>query len=40
MDLDEIKGLLAQPPTIVDGRNIFDPEDMKKKGITYYGIGI
>jgi len=40
MDLKRIKGLLAQPSIIVDGRNIFDPEDMKRLGITYYGIGI
>lgn len=40
MDLERIKTLLAQPPVIVDGRNIFEPGDMKKLGITYYGIGI
>lgn len=27
-------------PTIFDGRNIYDPERVKREGITYYGIGL
>jgi len=26
-------------PVIIDGRNLFDPADIKKKGFNYYGIG-
>ncbi|MEA3506812.1 MAG: UDP-glucose/GDP-mannose dehydrogenase family protein [Elusimicrobiota bacterium] len=39
MDLKKIKGLLADPPIIVDGRNIFDPGTMKELGIKYTSIG-
>lgn len=34
----EIKNLLSDP-LIIDGRNIYNPEQMKELGITYYGIG-
>jgi len=30
---------LMHEKTIFDGRNIYDPEEMKKKGFCYYGIG-
>ena len=26
-------------PVIIDGRNLYNPEQMKELGITYYGIG-
>jgi len=26
-------------PVIIDGRNLFEPEEMARKGISYYGIG-
>ena len=26
-------------PIIIDGRNIYQPKDMKKKGFEYYSIG-
>ena len=26
-------------PVIVDGRNIWDPEELRGLGFTYYGIG-
>ncbi|AEW44487.1 UDP-glucose 6-dehydrogenase [Serratia symbiotica str. 'Cinara cedri'] len=37
-DFDIIKGTLKQP-VIFDGRNLFDPEYLKKIGFTYYAIG-
>ena len=38
LDMKKIKGLMKNP-AIVDGRNIYDPEKMKKLGFTYTGIG-
>ncbi len=38
-DFDEISKRLKQK-TLFDGRNIFDPQDMKKIGYSYYCIGI
>ena len=38
MDLKRIKLLLRQP-IIIDGRNIYDPQEMTKLGFTYYGTG-
>jgi len=37
-DFDAIKSKLNDP-VIVDGRNLYSPEQMAKKGITYYAIG-
>lgn len=37
-DFEMIKSRL-QDPVIVDGRNLYSPEQMEKKGITYYAIG-
>lgn len=37
-DFELIKQNLADP-VIVDGRNLYQPEHMAKKGITYYAIG-
>ena len=37
-DFEQIKELL-DAPVIFDGRNMYDPERMKKKGFTYYAIG-
>ncbi len=39
MDIDRVKKLLDSPPTVVDGRNLFEPEVMKDKGIRYSGVG-
>ncbi len=39
MDIEKIKKELVSPPTIVDGRNIFEPGEMKKLGINYTGVG-
>ena len=30
---------LMQTPLVYDGRNIYDPEDMKVSGVEYYSIG-
>ena len=38
LDLDRAKELLAHP-IVVDGRNLFDPAEMKAKGFVYYGTG-
>jgi UDPglucose 6-dehydrogenase len=38
MDLKKVKNLLKSP-IIIDGRNIFNPEKMKKLGFNYYSIG-
>jgi len=38
IDLKRIKLLLRQP-IIIDGRNIYDPQEMRKLGITYCGTG-
>jgi len=38
LDLSKIKKLLKRP-FIIDGRNIYEPERMKKIGFTYAGIG-
>jgi UDPglucose 6-dehydrogenase len=38
LDLKKIKKLLRQP-VIIDGRNLFDPQQMKKAGFVYKCIG-
>ena len=38
LDLEKVKGLLTSP-VIFDGRNIYDPEMMKKMGFKYRGMG-
>jgi UDPglucose 6-dehydrogenase len=37
-DFERIKNLLKQP-IIFDGRNIYEPVDLRKLGFTYYSIG-
>lgn len=37
-DMNAVKSLLKNP-VIIDGRNIYDPDEMKKLGFTYIGIG-
>ncbi len=34
----DFKGIMKEP-VILDGRRTYDPENLKKEGITYYGIG-
>lgn len=38
LDLQRIKKLLKRP-LIIDGRNIYDPAEMKKHGFIYAGVG-
>jgi UDPglucose 6-dehydrogenase len=38
LDLEKVKGLL-ETPVVFDGRNIYDPEMMKKLGYKYRGMG-
>jgi len=38
IDLNKVKKKMANP-TIFDGRNIYDPSDLKKMGFKYYSIG-
>lgn len=38
LDLRKVKELLNQP-VIIDGRNMFDPDEMKQLGFTYQGVG-
>jgi len=37
-DFDFIKATLKEP-VIFDGRNIYDPKNLERQGITYFGIG-
>ena len=37
-DFDHIKSQLSQP-AIFDGRNLYNPELMKRFGFKYYGVG-
>jgi len=37
-DFSAIKLALKQP-LIFDGRNLYDPEQLKSQGFTYYSIG-
>jgi len=38
LDLKKVKGLMANP-IIVDGRNIFKPEEVRGLGFEYYSVG-
>jgi UDPglucose 6-dehydrogenase len=38
LDLERIHALMARP-VILDGRNIYDPDTMKKTGFQYRGVG-
>jgi UDPglucose 6-dehydrogenase len=37
-DFDAIKSRLRQP-VVIDGRNLYDPLDMRRRGIEYFAIG-
>ena len=38
LDLDRVKGLMRRP-LVVDGRNVFDPNQMAAKGFSYRSVG-
>lgn len=38
LDLPRLKGILSQP-IVVDGRNVFDPDEMSAAGFTYISTG-
>jgi UDPglucose 6-dehydrogenase len=38
LDLERVRDCMRKP-TILDGRNIYDPETMKGLGFTYRGLG-
>ena len=38
LDLKKLKDIMKNP-LIIDGRNIYDPEKMKKEGFAYVSIG-
>ncbi len=38
LDLDRLRGFMANP-ILIDGRNMFRPEDVRAKGFEYYSIG-
>lgn len=38
LDLEKVKSLMKSP-TIIDGRNIFDPEKARSLGFNYIGVG-
>jgi UDPglucose 6-dehydrogenase len=37
-DFEKMRKLMRSP-VIFDGRNLFEPEQMKQSGFTYYSIG-
>ena len=38
LDLDKVKDLMANP-ILIDGRNLFDPEEVRGLGFEYYSVG-
>jgi len=38
LDLERVKGMM-KTPVLLDGRNIYDPDDMRNMGFTYKGVG-
>jgi nucleotide sugar dehydrogenase len=39
LDLKKVKKLMKPNPVFVDGRRVFDPEELKKLGFIYKGVG-
>jgi UDP-N-acetyl-D-mannosaminuronic acid dehydrogenase len=40
LNLQEIKSLMNEKPSIVDGRRIINPDEARKEGFLYYGLGL
>ena len=38
LDFERVRKLM-RTPIIMDGRNLWDPEQMRRLGFTYYGVG-
>jgi UDPglucose 6-dehydrogenase len=38
IDLEKVKTMMKSP-NIIDGRNIYDPQEAKKLGFSYVGVG-
>jgi UDPglucose 6-dehydrogenase len=38
LDLDRVKGAMKSP-TVIDLRNIYRPDDMRKRGFSYISVG-
>jgi UDPglucose 6-dehydrogenase len=38
VDFQKLKTIVKQP-VIVDGRNMYEPQEMAEKGFVYHGIG-
>src|SRR6187397_1727236 len=39
LDLDQLKEVMAEKPAIIDLRNVYLPEDIKKRGFLYESVG-
>ena len=39
LDMARMANIMHQPPVMIDGRNIYDPEEMRSYGFVYRGIG-
>ncbi len=39
LDMARIASVMHQPPVMIDGRNVYNPEEMKRLGFVYRGIG-
>ena len=39
LDLKKVASLMKNPPLLVDGRNVLDPEKVRAAGIHYRGFG-
>ncbi len=39
LDMSRMASIMHQPPVMIDGRNIYDPEEMRSYGFVYRGIG-
>ena len=38
LDFEKIKSLMAQP-NIIDGRNVYEPKEMRELGFNYKSVG-
>ena len=38
LDMERVRGLMARP-ILLDGRNLYDPKQMRRLGFIYQGVG-